>query len=88
MNTRHSTTVFATSQIVPPRYNRALLALIPEIDAMLHSLYDLLDALQELYYNGTRFQIAQFGTGRKYVDARTRTNTTVRTILSRLAGLN
>lgn len=63
-------------------------ALIPEIAAMLHSLYDLLDALQELYYNSTRFQIAQFGTGAKYVEARTRTNTTIRTILSRLAGLN
>jgi hypothetical protein len=57
-------------------------ALIPEIDAMLHSLHDLLDALWELYDNGTQFQIVQFGAGTKYVDARTQTGTSIRTILS------
>jgi hypothetical protein len=55
---------------------------------MLHALYDLLEAVWELYHNGTQFQIDQFGTGAKYVEARTRTNATIRTILSRLAGLN
>jgi antirestriction protein ArdC len=61
-------------------------ALIPDIDVMLHVLYDLLEAVWELYYNGKRFQIDQFGAGAKYVEERTRTNATVRRILSRLAG--
>lgn len=60
-------------------------ALIPDIDVMLHVLYDLLEAVWELYHNGKRFQIDQFGAGAKYVEERTRTNATVRRILSRLA---
>jgi hypothetical protein len=63
-------------------------ALVPDIDAMLHALYDLLEAVWELYHNGTRFQIDQFGTGARYVEERKRTNAAIRRILSRLAGLS
>ena len=63
-------------------------ALIPDIDAMLHALYDLLEAVWELYYNGSQLQIDRFGTGANYVEASTRTNATIRRILSSLAGLN
>jgi hypothetical protein len=58
--------------------------LIAEIDGMLHFLYDLLDAIADLYLNGRKFDTSQFGKGGGYDRERARIRTMTREVLDRL----